>query len=540
MRRFLNMGKLPGIMFFSGLLFGLFGLSSNLLFAMSNCTIMHHAAPSEADTAFLNGDFAKAEGLYRAALTKNPGAIDPSIGLVHALLRQQKVLDAADAVHTWIGVNPAPAALLTLLGEVEFRQGEPWVATETSRDSFKLDPCNPRTIYLIGKLAELNSRYATARKMLISAHQLDPEDQEIRAAWMRTLPIEQRIHEIEDYLLLPRGDDEQTIGELKTELEQLKAWNKESHQPCTLTSQPASTEIPLAEIRTIRGEIPFPSLGVKVNGHLVNLPIDTSYNARLPIEGFSGLLILQSAAKNMGLKPVFQNSIPGTGPQGPRPGYFAYADSISIGGVEFHNCAVQVLNGAFGNDADGVMSMSLFSDFLVTLDSLKHKLKLDPLPARSGGASVDGLYDRTIAPEMKDYSLIYRSGSDLIFPAYANGKYPMLFVLDTAIWNSVLTPEAAHEIVDGHKESKYEIRDSKSKVDTSFSAGNVALFFAQLNQNIGYMHTFDTSRFSKDTGLEISGLIGNAALRGTVIHIDYRDGLVKLDFDPKNTGAFAH
>jgi hypothetical protein len=28
--------------------------------------------------------------------------------------------------------------------------------------------------------------------------------------------------------------------------------------------------------------------------------------------------------------------------------------------------------------------------------------------------------------------------------------------------------------------------------------------------------------------------------QGLTIHIDYRDGLVKLDFDPKRAGAFSH
>ena len=43
---------------------------------------------------------------------------------------------------------------------------------------------------------------------------------------------------------------------------------------------------------------------------------------------------------------------------------------------------------------------------------------------------------------------------------------------------------------------------------------------------------FDTSRISKNVGMEISGFIGARTLRLLTIHIDYRDGLVKFDYDP--------
>lgn len=525
-----------------------------------NCTVVHHSAPTEADTAFLAGDFAKAADLYQAALAKSPGDTDLANGLVHSLLRQQKVEDAADAVHGLIGDKPSPAGLLTLRGEVELSQGEPWTAAETAGASAKLDPCNPRTLFLIARIAGLTSRFATAGKLLAAAHQLDPEDAEIRAAWMTSLPATQRIPETEAYLASPRGDSEEAVSELKMDLEQLKKWAEEPRKPCTLASQTVGAQIPLSEIRSNGGYSSYNALDVMVNGHRARLSVDTSYNVRLPIEGVSGLLILRSAADHMGLKPLFQNVVPGTGgrvsgvasfngrvklavgshAQGGRSGYVAYADSISIGGVEFHDCAVQVMDGEYWNDADGSISMSLFSDFLVTLDYPSHKFILGPLPARPGSAAANGPADRYIAPEMKDYTAIYRAGSDLFLPVSVNGKSPMLFLLDTAVGYSMLSPEAAHEVAEGHRSSKYEVRDTSFNVDTTFSAGDVKLSFAGVNQNVSQIRSFDTSMFSKDAGMEISGLIGDATLRGVTIHIDYLDGLVKVDFDPKRAGAFSH
>jgi hypothetical protein len=61
-------------------------LAARSMFAVS-CTAVHHSPPSEADTAYLAGDYTKAATLYQAALVKSPGEADLIIGLVHALLR---------------------------------------------------------------------------------------------------------------------------------------------------------------------------------------------------------------------------------------------------------------------------------------------------------------------------------------------------------------------------------------------------------------------------------------------------------------------
>jgi hypothetical protein len=512
---------------------GLFWVSAQSMMA-ANCAVVHHEPLTEADTAYLAGDFSKAAELYKAALAKGPEQVDAGIGLVHSLLRQQRVVEASDAVRGLIGEKPTTAALLTLRAEVELRQGEPWLAAETASASAKLDPCNTRTILMFARLAELNSRHATARKLLASAHQLDPEDAEIRAAWMETLPVVQRIPQLEAYLSAPRGEDTETLSERKAEMEELKKWAEEPRPPCSVTGKTASTVISFASIRSMRGDVPSPVLDVRVNRKIVHLWFDTSYNGRLAIEGVSGLLILKSAAEHMGLKPLFENMVPGTGPQGPRKGYVAYADSIELGGLEFHNCAVQVMEGLFGNDGDGAISTNLFSDFLVTLDFPAHKLMLDPLPPLPEGTLANG--DRTIAPEMKDYTPAYRAGTDVMVPVMVNRKFPKLFLLDTAVGFTMLSPEAAHEIAEGHKDRAYEVRDLNG-TDTRYSAGDVQLSFAGLTQNVSHIGSYDTSRFTTDAAMQISGLLGNSTLRDVTVHLDLRDGLVKMDYKSNAAGA---
>ncbi len=512
---------------------GLFWTSAQSVMA-ANCAIVHHGTPTEADTAYLAGEFAKAEGLYRAELAKGPAQADAGAGLVHSLLRQQRVVEASDEVRRLVGAMPPTAALLTLRAEVELRQGEPWSAAETASGSAKLDPCNPRTMLMFARLAELNSRHATAWKLLASAHQLDLEDAEISAAWMEALPAAERIPQLEAYLSARRGEDAETLRERKTEMEELKKWAEEPRPPCSVTAKGAPAMISFGSIRSMRGDVPSPEIDVRVNHQTVHLWFDTSYNARLPIPGVSGLLILKSAAEHMGLKPLFENMVPGTGPQGPRKGYVAYADSIEVGSLEFHNCAVQVMEGLFQNDGDGIISTDLFSNFLVTLDFPAHKLMLEPLPPLPEGAPANG--DRTISPEMRDYTPVYRAGTDVMVPVMVNQKFPKLFLMDTAVGFTMLSPEAAHEIAEGHKDKVYEVRDLNG-TGTRFSAGDVQLSFAGLTQNVTHIASYDTSRFTADAAMQISGVLGNSTLRDVRVHLNLRDGLVKMEYKSNAAGA---
>lgn len=504
-----------------------------------NCKAVHHPPPSEADTAFLGAEFPLAVGLYQSALSTKPGDADAMAGLVHALLRQNKVIEATNALQESAKSAQETPAFMTLRGEVELRQGEPWNATKTALASNTLDPCNPRTIFLFSRLAALNSQFATAHKMLMKAHQIDSEDPEIRAAWMKTLPVEQRIPELEAYLAAPRGDTAADKSDLETDLGHLKPWAAEPRKPCTMVSTAATAEIPFVPILDRSDRVGAFGLSVKVNNHPTRLAIDTSYNARLSIDGASGILISRGAAQHAGLKAIFQNDVAGTGGQAARSGFVGIADSISIGDVEFHDCAVQVMDVNFPNGAEGIIGLKILSSYLITLDYPGKKLVLETLPARPQEmVATDGLYNRYVAPTMKDYTPILVTGSDLILPLSLNGKPPMLFLIDTAVGSSVTSPGAGYELTTGHKDAKFETRDFKTQMSSIYTIQDATLSFAGLSLKETPIFPFDTSRFTDDAEMEVSGLIGLKTLGRMSIHIDYRDGLMKFDYDPARKSPF--
>ena len=134
---------------------------------------------------------------------------------------------------------------------------------------------------------------------------------------------------------------------------------------------------------------------------------------------------------------------------------------------------------------------------------------------------------------MKDYTEVYRVGQYLILPTGLNFSKIKLFILDTGAWTTTISPQAAREVTKVHSGAPVQVRGLNGEVQKVYSADEITFRFAHLAQKVDDVIAFDTSKISKDSGIEISGFLGAATLRQLTIHIDYRDGLVKFDYDPK-------
>jgi predicted aspartyl protease len=532
------------------------------------CEVTHHTAPGDADKAYLAADYDKAAGLYQTTLSANPGDLGAISGLVHTLLRQQKAAQAAEIIKSALGSNPNSAVLLTLRGEIDYRLGVPWNAADAANSAVKSDPCNARARLLFSRVAEISSLHATSRAAVLLAHRLDPQDPEIRQRWIGTLPPRERIAEIEAYLEQPTGDDAQDILRLRMYLDQLKKMVEEPRKACHLVSATTTADVPFIQLMRDATHVRAYGLEVKLNEHAARLEIDT---------GAGGLLISRAVADRAGLKALSKAELGGIGDKGSKSGYTAYVDSIRIGSLEFQDCVVRVLDSKnVIDDIDGLIGMDVLGQFLVTLDFPMRELKLGPLPPRpgdtssstpalktNGGDSSDedddarknvagsagsaqaaaggtangavhpahGPYDRYVAPEMKDYTAVYRIGHDLIMPAELNNKVQKLFIIDTGAWATSIDPSAAREITKVHSEDT-RVKGISGEVNKVYTTGDITFRFANLSQKAYGVIAFDTSNISKNTGMEISGFIGANTLKLLTIHIDYRDGLVKFDYDP--------
>ncbi len=524
-----------------------------------SCPVLPAHTPSPAEKAYLEGNYDRSATLYQERLAQAPG--DPSLtaGLTQVMLRQQKLTDAESLVEKALVAHPGSGILKTAQGEIQFRQGTPWLAASTTSAAMKLDPCYARAHLLSAQLLRINSMYGSAAKELAVAHSLDPNDPRTRMEWLGTLPLQQRIADLEALLASGTGDDAEDLKKLRFYLDHLKKEVSEPHQSCRLVSDSASATIPFARLMRDGIHLNAYGLEVKLNDHTARLQIDT---------GAGGLVISRSAANRAGLQRFEQNDVGGIGDTGRRAAYTAFADSIKIGALEFRNCEVEVIDQRNVVDIDGLIGMDVFSHFLVTLDYPMRNLQLNPLPPRPGdtapakptlatddttaASSPDpntgsqtgdapgkpleparprGPQDRYVAPEMKTWTPVYRVGHMLLIPASLNDSKPKLFILDTGAFSTSVTPSVAREVTKVHSEAFLNVKGISGNVNKVYTADNITFKFANLLQKVQDVVAFDAPAISSSAGMDISGFIGITALGQTTMSIDYRDGLVKFAYD---------
>lgn len=474
------------------------------------------------------------------------------MSLAQVLLRQQKVKEADEAIQKALAQNPKSAILLTALGDVQYREGTPWLAGISADAAMKLDPCFPELRLLNARLLRLGSYYGSAAKEVGTAHSLAPQDPRIRRSWLETLPLTERIAELEAYLSTGNGDDPETTRNLHFYLDYLKQQAITPHKSCRLVSNTETATVPFAPMMRDGTHIRAFGLDVKFNDHNARLQIDT---------GASGLVISRSVADHAGLKEFSHMDVGGIGSEGRKSGYTAFADDIKIGSLEFRDCAVAVIEKGNVADSDGLIGMDVFSRFLITLDYPMRKLLLAPLPqrpddtappvvtleTRSGGGDDDapvstaapssgakpaarGPRDRYIAPEMKDWTRIYRIGHNLLIPASLNNTEQKMFILDTGAFSTTISPEVAREVTKVHS-ADISVKGLSGKVDKVYTADSITFRFANISQKVDDVVAFATPSISKSLNMEVSGFIGYTALAQMTISIDYRDGLMKFAYD---------
>lgn len=515
----------------------------------AHCHVLPAHEPSAAEKAYLDGNASQAEILYREALGKSPHDAALTAGLVRTLLRQQKVQDAASAISAELALAPSSVPLLTASAEVQYREGKIAEAFTTVNQAFKIDPCNPRLYLISARIFRLNSMYASERRDITTAHALDPSDIDIRRIWSATLPLSQRIDQQKQFLASTNGMDAEERSRAEKVLSNLTRWAGESGTTCHVASTMSSTELPFVPIMSGGNSSHIQSWGLHVafNGTETILGVDT---------GASGLIINRAIAERAGLKPLARVQLGGVGDQAPQGGYIAHVDSIRIGALEFRDCTAEVTDRKDILTMDGLIGTDVFSSYLITLDFPMRKFLLSQLPPRPSdtagtagttlnteagdqGTGTSGAVgapaqpqDRYISPAMKDYVGFFRVGHDVLVPTRLNGKTERLFLVDTGAFSSSISPDTAREVTKVHGNAPGAVRGLSGDVaKVSFSEA-VLFQFGGIQQQNNDLYSFDTSNLSKGAGVEISGFLGSTVLRQLTISIDYRDGLIKFDYDP--------
>lgn len=502
------------------------------------CTVQH-VTETDADHALLRHDYPAADALYRAQLaaaTTEDARAAATAGIIRAQLGAGRLDEALATAKKNAADYPRNAVLQDVLGEVYFRRGEPDEAGIAWNDSMKLDHCDPRIHYNFAHYFRLNGMYASEQAQLNSAHGLSPQDNTFRRP---VAPSVQMTAEDRIARMTERLESGQLSAEGRDSLQRaIDVARAQSKGSCEIVRPVESTKIPIVPIANGVQDMFAAGLDLQLNGHKKRFEIDT---------GASGLLISRSAAASAGIIGEAEERGGGIGDNGPAKELLAHVDSLRIGELEFHNCLVRVFDKRNVLDVDGLIGPDVFSSWVVTLDIPSREVRLGPLPKRpydttqttgldtaGGGEDAQAVpRDRYVAPEMKDWTHVFRYGHALIFLT-SIGKTPAkLFIMDTGSATTIISKTAAKEVT-GVGGSNAHVRGISGEVQDVSQANDLTIVFANVGSPLRNIFAIDTSSLGRGSGVEISGLIGFETLRELIISIDYRDNLVHVVYDPKH------
>jgi tetratricopeptide (TPR) repeat protein len=509
----------------------------------------------EAEDYFRKGSFDQAIGKYNEALKTGTQSADAYAGIVRCYLRQDKVRDAAEALEKGLQAKPSDPGLKVAQGELLFRQGKIGEAENIFVRVINSGQAPARAFLGLAQVSSAVAMDAREHRLILRAHELDPSDQDIQKEWMSTLSRADRIKSLESYLSQPTSDDARTRRNLSEYLEVLKARQATPHGACRLVSDVTATETELLPLLRDASHLRGFGLPVTINGQKSKLLLDT---------GAGGITVNRKLADRAGVQRLADVRIGGIGDKGDTKGYAAYADSIRIGSLEFHNCPVYVIDKRSLTDEEGLVGADVFQRFLIELDFPGRKLRLSQLPARPGepqvkpslatdtdeddsgsesdpkpaGGTGNGAnpapapkhFDRYIGPEMSSYARVFRFSHMLLVPTKINDAPGKLFLIDSGAWNNMITPDAAREVTKVHGDSDTIIKGLSGSVKKVYETGTVVLEFGSLRQKNEEMVAFDLSNISRDVGTEVSGTLGFAMLNLLKLKLDYRDALVKFEY----------
>ncbi len=494
---------------------------------------------SPAEEALSQGDLSKAESLFREE-SKAPGVDGDRArdGLVRTLLREEKFDEAQRVAADWHTAAPQNGLALASVGEVAWRRGQINEALQLFNAAAKVGRCNARLAANRAAFFQLYGMNASAAVQLNFAHELDPIDPDITGRWDAVQPRAVRLQNVQENLA---HADSLTPERRKS----LERWRDRLSAPpsdaCHLKSSVTSTSIPFQRIQNGPHAPVYWGLDVAFNGKQRRLEIDT---------GAHGLLLSRSAANALHLEPLEQGKSFGMGDEGALSSHRSHVESIKIGGLEFENCDVDILEADSKALAtqDGLIGGDVFSNFILTFDFPGRLLKLDPLPplpdaqASAGAPTLETgstsatdapARDVYVDPTLKSWTRVFRSGHDLILPISINSGPLRLFIVDTGAQFDSVSPEAAREVGKISKGSYVDIVGISGKVNKTYTTGPVTLSFANMRYPSQGMLGLENTAVSRDVGVEIAGFLGAETLHELTMQIDYRDDLIHFSYDPK-------
>ena len=287
----------------------------------------------------------------------------------------------------------------------------------------------------------------------------------------------------------------------------LCAQNQPPSAPCSLSVSPGRIySLNLTPYVPAPGSVAGLLLETRINGGPpVHLLLDSGA-ARIALDA-------HAAARSVVVAPA-QSHLVGMGESPAVSAHTGVVSTVDAGPLQYRDCQVDVAPSRLAGGIDGVIPISLFAGFLVRLDLPGKALDLTPYPE-------PGPVPLGFEPATLRDGLLFLRGA-------MNGAPPGNILLDTGACYSAVSRRTAR-FLSSSLLAPADLRGPNGPVDGGFLEGSVRFQVAGRSLTGEPVVALDLAAFNAINGLETDGVIGYPALRYSVLTLDYRDSLVRID-----------
>jgi hypothetical protein len=255
----------------------------------------------------------------------------------------------------------------------------------------------------------------------------------------------------------------------------------------------------------------------RIAGVLVKARINGGPTLRLLVDSGSESVVLnRRAALSSGCAGGTDVELVGAGGSSAGHARHSQADTLEIGDLTLHDTPLLIQDHALPGGIQGVLPLSIFAGFLIRLDFPAKELDLLPYPMGQ--------------PDNAGTLPVVSNNQLLFLKATVNETHEGFFLVDTGSaytavsWNLARQLHAMNAIA-----TRVALEGGVAEMEAPSLTGSVRLRLASQDVATGPVVAVDLSTASQYHGIEVSGLLGYSALCESILTMNYRDGLVRIE-----------
>jgi len=417
-------------------------------------------------------------------------------GRVVALIELHRWREALDEAQTFHERGPEQTRVIAALGEALYRAGKLPEARELLTPLASGGAPPAAALALMGLVSVAEGKFDDAVGWMDGAVRIAPEDR--RVLFRAAEAVKSRanaVERLERYLELCEGDDADRIEGARGRLRMLRALG--DRPVWVVESRPDHVELPLQLLPLPGGGLLGAVVKARVGekGKPVRLLLDS---------GSSGLFLVERMARKRGFEELSVETAFGGGGDKRHVSPRGLFDKFAVGELVFGDALASTTPVEFDATGryHGVLGLSIFDGYRVTIDLSRGKLVLDLTDERIEGASY-----WTVAGQM-----LVRAGS-------RDGQ-TSLFLFDTGATASVLDLDYAERAPGAKLHEGASLRGYGGAIGHALVVSGTRLTFQGFDTGDGSLRATDLSLRSHLGGVQLAGFLGLDLLGGRRIVVD--------------------